>query len=152
MELAGQARAAGQSIALAAGEFDPLHVGHVRYLQAAANEADVLVVVVSNDSADPAAGRAGYILEPGHRADLVAAMRCVDLVTVLDGTSVASLVSTLRPDVYCQDVRDRVDARASEAAGECGARVAVVGDPTAPSTEEVLARLAAGAAPDPSTP
>src|ERR671915_165218 len=76
-------RGAGRTIAFANGCFDLLHVGHVRYLEAAAAEADVLVVAVNDDESVRALkGEGRPILGAAHRAELVAALRAVDLVTI----------------------------------------------------------------------
>ena len=146
-DVAVRARASGQSIALASGGFDPFHVGHVRYLQASARQADVLVVAVWAEPAMPLAGHVRFILEPEHRATLITALRCVDVVTVLEERALVPLIDTLKPDVYCQDVCGHAEPGANVAVAVYGGRVAVVGDPTAPSTEDVLARIASGGAP-----
>lgn len=146
MDLAARARASGSSIALASGDFDPFHVGHVRYLQASAREADVLVVAIPSEAAAPAGG-GPFILEPEHRAEVIAALRCVDVVTLLGEPGLHSLVSALRPDVYCQNVHEDADPAANALVAAYGGRVAIVGDPGAPSNEDVLARLASAGDP-----
>ena len=75
-------RRAGRSIAFANGCFDLLHVGHVRYLQAAAAEADRLIVAVNDDATAATKGPGRPILKAGDRAELVAALRGVDYVTI----------------------------------------------------------------------
>ena len=76
-------RAAGRTIAFANGCFDILHVGHVRYLEAAAQEADVLVVAINDDASVKALkGEGRPILAAEHRAELVAALRSVDFVVI----------------------------------------------------------------------
>ena len=144
LEVARRARASGQSIALASGSFDPFHVGHVRYLQASAREADVLVVAIHAEPATGVAGSGRFILAPEHRADLVAAVRWVDAVTLLDEPSDTSLIDALKPDVYCQDASGQAAPDAVRAVAAHGGRVAIVGDPDSPSTGDVLARIAAG--------
>ena len=75
------ARASGRTVAFANGCFDLLHVGHVRYLEAAAQEADVLVVAINDDESVRALkGDGRPVLAAEHRAELVAALRCVDFV------------------------------------------------------------------------
>src|SRR6059058_1825564 len=83
-------RAAGRTIAFANGCFDLLHVGHVRYLESAAREADVLVVAVNDDaSVRVLKGEGRPILAAADRAELVAALRCVDYVIVFPEPTVA---------------------------------------------------------------
>src|SRR5437660_4937068 len=83
-------RAAGRTVAFANGCFDLLHVGHVRYLQAAAAEADVLVVVINDDrSVAGLKGPGRPVLSAADRAELVAALRAVDYVVVFSDATVA---------------------------------------------------------------
>src|SRR5687767_15456151 len=91
-------RQAGRTIAFANGCFDLLHVGHVRYLQAAAAEADRLVVAVNDDGTAAAKGPGRPILPAPVRAELVAALRGVSYVTIFPEATVTPLLLLLRPD------------------------------------------------------
>src|SRR5215212_11611670 len=96
-------RAAGRTIAFANGCFDLLHVGHVRYLQGAAREADRLIVAVNDDQA--VAGLKGEgqpILPAAERAELVAAIRGVHYVLIFNDATVQRLLTQLQPDVHCK--------------------------------------------------
>src|SRR5215467_12340490 len=94
-------REAGLTIAFANGCFDLLHVGHVRYLQAAAAEADRLVVAVNNDaSVCGLKGPGRPILNEADRAELVAGLRGVDYVVLFGDPNVERLLLLLRPDVH----------------------------------------------------
>jgi rfaE bifunctional protein nucleotidyltransferase chain/domain len=137
-------RAAGRTIAFANGCFDILHVGHVRYLEAAAREADVLVVAINDDAAVRALkGQNRPILAAEHRAELVAALRCVDLVVVFPEPTVAPLLDALRPDVHCKGTDYTVDTVPErETVKAYGGRIAIVGDPKHHSTRDLLARIA----------
>ena len=96
-----RARAAGRTVALAHGCFDLITVGHVRYLETAAQEADLLVVAVADDgTVGRLKGEGRPVLAAEHRAELVAALRCVDLVVVFPEPTVDMLVDALRPDVH----------------------------------------------------
>src|SRR3954451_4014566 len=76
-------RRAGRTVAFANGCFDLLRVGHVRYLEAAAEEADVLIVALNDDAGvRQLKGEKRPILSAEHRAALVAALRCVDVVVI----------------------------------------------------------------------
>src|SRR5947199_2176451 len=82
-------RAAGRAIAFANGCFDLLHVGHVRYLESAAQEADVLIVAINDDASVRALkGEGRPILSAADRAELVAALRCVDYVVIFPEATV----------------------------------------------------------------
>jgi rfaE bifunctional protein nucleotidyltransferase chain/domain len=138
-----EARAAGQTVALANGCFDVLHVGHVRYLQGAKAEADVVVVGVNgDDSVRRLKGEGRPVLPEDDRAVLVAALRAVDLVVVFPQDDVGELVRTLRPDVHCKGTDYTVDTVPErEVVRACGGRVAIVGDPKAHDTRTLLARV-----------
>src|SRR5262249_58520443 len=100
--LAGDRRA-GKTIAFANGCFDLLHAGHVRYLRAAADQADVLVVAINDDrSVAELKGRGRPILPAADRAELVAAVRGVDYVVIFSEPTVAPLLRALTPDVHCK--------------------------------------------------
>jgi rfaE bifunctional protein nucleotidyltransferase chain/domain len=139
-----RAREAGRTVAFANGCFDLLHVGHVRYLDAAAQEADVLVVAINDDASVRALkGEGRPILAAEHRAELVAALRSVDFVVVFPEPTVGPLLEALHPDVHCkgtdytaETVPERDVVRAY------GGRIAIVGDPKDHSTRELLARIA----------
>lgn len=137
------ARRAGSTVALANGVFDLLHVGHVRYLQGAKAEADVLVVGVNgDDSARRLKGPERPILPAVDRALLVAAQRAVDHVVIFEEDDVRGLLLALKPDVHCKGTDytpETVPER--EVVRSYGGRVAIVGDPKDHDTRVLLARL-----------
>jgi D-glycero-beta-D-manno-heptose 1-phosphate adenylyltransferase len=137
-------RRAGRTIAFANGGFDLLHVGHVRYLEAAAREADVLVVAVNDDeSIRGLKGTGRPILTAADRAELVAALRWVDYVVVFPEPTVAPLLEALRPEVHCKGTDYTVDTVPErDTVRGYGGRVAIVGDPKDHSTRDLLARIA----------
>ena len=136
-------RAAGRSIAFANGGFDLLHVGHVRYLEAAKREADVLVVAVNSDASVRAAkGEGRPVLAEAARAELVAALRCVDYVTIFSDATVDRLLTLLRPDVHCKGTDYTVETVPErDTVRAYGGRIAIVGDPKDHSTTALLGRL-----------
>jgi rfaE bifunctional protein nucleotidyltransferase chain/domain len=137
------ARRAGRTIAFANGCFDLLHVGHVRYLRAAAAEADVLVVAINDDASVATLKGAGRpILSAADRAELVAALRGVDYVVIFSEPTVTPLLLALRPDVHCKGTdytTETVPER--DTVRGYGGRVAIVGDPKDHSTRDLLARI-----------
>ena len=136
-------RMAGQTIALANGVFDLLHVGHMRYLQGAAAEADVLVVAVNDDGSVREIKGADRPIVPGaERAELVAALRGVDYVVLFGDRTVGPLLEVLRPDVHCKGTDYTVETVPERAIVQAyGGRTAIVGDPKDHSTRDIVARL-----------
>jgi rfaE bifunctional protein nucleotidyltransferase chain/domain len=141
--LGDRLRQEGRRIAFANGCFDVLHVGHVRYLQAARAEADVLVVGVNGDAAVRALKGPGRPLLPAEaRAELVAALEAVDYVVVFDDLTAEGVLTELRPDVHCKGTdytADTVPER--EVVRRLGGVVRIVGDAKDHSTREMLARI-----------
>jgi D-glycero-beta-D-manno-heptose 1-phosphate adenylyltransferase len=137
-------RTEGRTISFANGCFDMLHVGHVRYLQAAAEEADVLVVALNDDnSVRQLKGDGRPILPAEDRAELVAALRGVDFVVIFPETTVGSLLEAVRPDVHCKGTDYTVESVPErDIVRAYGGRTAIVGDPKDHSTQNLLARLA----------
>jgi rfaE bifunctional protein nucleotidyltransferase chain/domain len=136
-------REAGRTIAFANGCFDLLHVGHVRYLQAASREGDRLVVAINDDASVVALKGTGRpILAAADRAELVAALRGVDYVTIFPEPTVAPLLLALRPDVHCKGTDYTVDTVPErETVLAYGGRIAIVGDPKDHSTRDLLAQI-----------
>jgi rfaE bifunctional protein nucleotidyltransferase chain/domain len=141
---AAAARRDGRTIAFANGCFDLLHVGHVRYLQGAAAEGDCLVVAVNDDaSVRGLKGEGRPILSAADRAELVAALRCVDYVVIFSEPTVAPLLQALRPEVHCKGTDYTVESVPERHIVEAyGGRTAIVGDPKDHSTRDLLARIA----------
>ena len=136
--------AAGRTISFANGCFDLLHVGHIRYLESSAREADVLVVAVNDDdSVRRLKGPRRPILPASDRAELVAALRCVDYVVIFPEPTVGPLLDSLRPDVHCKGTDYTVDSVPErEIVRAYGGRTAIVGDPKDHSTRDLLSRIA----------
>jgi D-glycero-beta-D-manno-heptose 1-phosphate adenylyltransferase len=139
-------RAAGKTVAFANGCFDLLHVGHVRYLRAAAQEADRLVVAVNDDATvAQMKGANRPIVTAADRAEIVAAVRGVDYVVVFGDPTVERLLRLLEPDVHCKGTdytSDTVPERAVVAS--YGGRIAIVGDPKQHATRDLVVRIRAG--------
>ena len=133
----------GSTIALANGLFDVLHVGHLRYLEAAAHEADFLVVAINSDaSARALKGPSRPYVEQEQRAELIAGFECVDHVIIFDELTVEPVLRTLRPDVHCKGTDYTEDTvPEAEVARELGIRVAIVGDPKHHATRALIERI-----------
>ena len=138
-------RAAGRVVVMTNGVFDLLHPGHVQYLQAARNEGDLLIVAVNSDrTVRENKGPTRPILPEAERAELLAALACVDAVLVFDDLTPATVVERIQPDVLVKGAdwahdaivgRDTVEARGGRVV-----RVAVVpGYSTSSLVEKVRA-------------
>jgi len=133
-------RMRGKRIVLVNGCFDILHVGHVRYLEGAKREGDLLVAAVNTDaSVCGLKGPGRPNLDESARAMLVAALRAVDYVVLFDEPNVGALLETLRPDVHAKGT-DYTEETVPERAisQKLGIRIAIVGDPKDHSTRELL--------------
>jgi D-glycero-beta-D-manno-heptose 1-phosphate adenylyltransferase len=137
-------RREGRRIAFANGCFDLLHVGHVRYLQGAREQGDVLVVGINSDrSVTALKGPGRPVLSAEARCELVAALECVDYVVVFEEPNAESVLRELRPDVHCKGTdysEETVPER--EVMKALGGVVRIVGDTKNHSTRELLARMA----------
>ena len=133
----------GAVVAFANGLFDLLHVGHLRYLQAARREGDLLVVGLNSDrSARELKGPDRPIVPQAERAELVAGFGCVDYVTIFDDRTVEPLLRALRPDVHCKGTDYTVETVPERGiALELGIRIAIVGDPKDHATRDLIRQI-----------
>ena len=143
VEAIARDRGEGRTVGLANGCFDLLHVGHVRYLQAASQEADRLIVAINDDDSVRALkGRGRPVLAAADRALLVDALRGVDYVIIFAEPNVERLLRLIKPDVHCKGTDYTVESVPERAVvREYGGRTAIVGDPKSHATRELLARL-----------
>jgi rfaE bifunctional protein nucleotidyltransferase chain/domain len=136
-------KAKGTKIVLANGCFDVLHAGHVRYLQAARALGDLLVVGINSDSQVARLKGAGRpILSEQNRAELIASLEAVDLVTIFDEPTVTELLLAIRPDVHAKGTdytEETVPER--DVVRSYGGSVRIVGDPKDHSTSELIRRF-----------
>ena len=134
------ARKKGARIVMANGCFDILHVGHVRYLQAARALGDLLVVGINADAQVRALKGAGRPFMPEReRAEVIASLRAVDLVTIFPEPTVEELLRAIRPDVHAKGTdytADTVPER--DVVRSYGGRVQIVGDPKDHSSTEII--------------
>jgi len=139
---AGKWRAAGESITLANGCFDLLHVGHVRYLRAAKALGGRLIVAVNADDSVRALKGEGRPLMPAEeRAEILAALADVDAVVIFPELDVRALIGEIHPDIQAKGTdytADSVPER--DAVAEYGGRVEIVGDPKDHSASEIIRR------------
>ncbi len=138
---------AGRQVVLTNGHFDLLHVGHARYLQAARALGDVLIVGLNSDASTGALKPGRPIVPQAERAELLAALACVDAVIIFDALTAESLVAALRPDVYVKggDWGEPGGRRPPEAgvAERYGGRVVYLPYVPARSTTRIIERIRA---------
>jgi rfaE bifunctional protein nucleotidyltransferase chain/domain len=136
-------RERGRRVVLANGCFDLLHAGHVRFLEGARREGDVLVVGINSDASERRLKGAGRPVMPAEaRAQVVAAVRAVDFVVVFGEDDVGMLLERLRPDVHAKGTdytAETVPER--EVSKRLGIRVAIVGDPKNHSSGGFIERI-----------
>lgn len=142
-QLAQKAREQGQTVVLANGVFDLLHVGHVRYLWAAKQLGDLLFVGVNSDVSARALKGPGRPLVPeGERAELLAHLACVDYVVVFPETTVVELLRALKPHIHAKGTDytpETVPER--EVVATWGGRTAICGDPKEHATTDLVAAI-----------
>jgi rfaE bifunctional protein nucleotidyltransferase chain/domain len=136
-------RRRGAKIVLANGCFDLIHVGHIRYLEAARALGDVLVVGINSDEqVKQLKGVSRPLMPERERAEIIAALRFVDYVTVFPEQTVADLIRAIRPNVHAKGTdytEQTVPER--EIVREYGGRTAIVGDPKDHSTTALIERV-----------
>ena len=143
--LVSQLKAAGKTVVLANGCFDLLHVGHIRYLNAAKRFGDVLVVGVnSDDSVRRLKGPGRPLMNGEERAEIVSTLAPVDYVVIFTGDTADRLVEQLKPDIHAKGTDytpDSVPERAT--VSSLGGTVVIAGDPKAHSTRDLIATIVA---------
>ena len=134
------ARKGGARVVFANGCFDLLHVGHVRYLEAAKGLGDLLVVGINSDEQVwRLKGEGRPFVPERERAEVIASLRAVDYVTVFHEPTVTELLLALRPDIHAKGTdytEESVPER--DVVRSFGGRVQIVGDPKDHSSTEML--------------
>jgi len=137
------AKQKGKSVVLANGCFDVLHAGHVRYLEGARALGDILVVGINSDNqVARLKGHGRPILSELDRAEIIASLEAVDLVTIFDEPTVAELLLAIRPDIHAKGTdytEETVPER--DVVRSFGGCVRIVGDPKDHSTSELIRRF-----------
>jgi rfaE bifunctional protein nucleotidyltransferase chain/domain len=139
-QLVADWRAAGERITLTNGCFDILHVGHIRYLQAAHNLGGKVIVAVNSDvSVRVLKGEGRPVMPAEERAEILAALSDVDAVVVFPEKDVRAIIREIHPDFHAkgtdyteESVPERNEVEA------CGGRVVIVGDPKDHSATDII--------------
>lgn len=136
-------RRSGERIVMANGCFDVLHVGHVRYLQAARELGDRLIVAVNADSSVRGLkGEGRPVMPENERAEILAALEPVDAVVIFSEPNVRALLDEIRPDIQAKGTdytADSVPER--DVVTSYGGRVAIVGDPKDHSATSIIQQI-----------
>lgn len=137
------AGANGSVIVLANGCFDLFHVGHIRYLVEAKALGDILIVGINSDrQTQILKGEGRPFMPENERAELVSALRCVDLVTIFDEPTVEELIRAIRPDFHAKGTDYTVDSVPErDIVRECGGKIVIVGDPKDHSSTELSEKV-----------
>ncbi|MDX6288871.1 MAG: D-glycero-beta-D-manno-heptose 1-phosphate adenylyltransferase [Blastocatellia bacterium] len=139
----------GKRIVFANGCFDVLHVGHVRYLEAARALGDLLIVGINSDEqARRLKGEGRPLVPQDQRAEIISSIAAVDLVTIFSEPTVTELLLALKPDIHAKGTdytEESVPER--DVVRSYGGRVAIVGDPKDHSSSEMIEKLAASREP-----
>jgi D-glycero-beta-D-manno-heptose 1-phosphate adenylyltransferase len=133
----------GASIGLCNGAFDLFHVGHLRYLQDAANISDILVVAVNSDvSVQSSKGPQRPIVPQGERLELLSALNMIDYIYLFDEKNVEKVLRTLKPDFHIKGT-DYTPETVPEAAlvKSLGGKVVIAGDPKDHATTDILKKI-----------
>ena len=137
--------AAGRRLVFTNGCFDLLHVGHVRYLQAARREGDALAIGLNGDASVRALKGPGRPLNPAdERAEILAALACVDYVTIFEDPRATGLLVQVRPHVYVKGgdyTLEMLNAGERAALHDAGSRIAFVPMVPGRSTTRLLAEM-----------
>jgi rfaE bifunctional protein nucleotidyltransferase chain/domain len=143
IEAIGAARKDGQRIVFANGCFDVLHVGHVRYLEAAKALGDLMIVAINSDAqARRLKGKGRPLMPQDQRAEIVSALAAVDFVTIFEEPTVTELLLALKPDIHAKGTdytEDTVPER--DVVRSYGGRVAIAGDPKDHSSSEMIEKV-----------
>jgi rfaE bifunctional protein nucleotidyltransferase chain/domain len=138
--LSARLKSEGKRVVMANGCFDIIHVGHVRYLEAARRLGDVLVVAINSDGSTRALkGRGRPIVGARERAEIVGALECVDYCFVFEELTLDDSIRRLRPNVHAKGTdytKENVPERSTVL--EVGGRVEIVGDDKNHSTKDMV--------------
>jgi len=137
---AAEWRAAGESLTLANGGFDLLHVGHIRYLHAAKQLGGRLIVAVNSDeSMRSLKGQGRPMIPAEERAEIIAALADVDAVVIFPEPDVRRLIHEIRPDIHAKGTDYTVETVPErDEVLAYGGRVVIVGDPKDHSSTEII--------------
>ena len=141
-----QAKAGHRTVVFTNGAFDLIHVGHIRYLEGAARLGDFVICAINSDeSVRRLKGPSRPVLPQDERLEIVAALECVDWVTLFDEPNVERLLLALEPDIHAKGTDYTEDTVPEvETVRSYGGKVAITGDPKDHNTTDIIARIKSG--------
>ena len=136
-------RGDGKKVVLANGCFDILHVGHVRYLEEAAGEGDCLIVAVNDDAATRRLkDDRRPVMPDAERAEIIAALRCVDYVLIFPDLTVDRVIRELKPDIHAKGTDYTIEnVPELESSRAVGCRTVITGDQKNHSSGDIIEKL-----------
>jgi len=136
-------KSSGKKVVLANGCFDLFHVGHIRYLEGAKAAGDFLIVAVNSDEqVVKQKGQGRPFMPENERAEIIAALRCVDLVTIFPEPTVAEVIRAIKPDFHAKGTDYTSDSvPEKDIVAEVGGKVIIVGDPKDHSSSDMLRKM-----------
>jgi len=130
----------GNTIVLANGCFDLIHVGHIRYLKGSRKTGDILVVALNSDSSiRKIKGKGRPILSESERIEILSSFSCVDYITTFDETNVEKVLLALKPNIHAKGsdyTKESVPEK--ETVLSYGGKIAITGGPKVRSTSDIL--------------
>jgi len=134
----------GNTIVLANGCFDLIHVGHIRYLKESRKTGDILVVALNNDSSvRKIKGKGRPILSESERIEILSSFSCVDYITTFDETNVEKVLLALKPHIHAKGsdyTKESVPEK--ETVLRYGGKIAITGGPKVRSTSDIIKAIA----------
>jgi len=148
-ELVKELREQGKTIVTTNGSFDLMHIGHVKFLQEAKEQGDVLIIGLNSDSSVKEwKKKMGYkdwdsrpLNKEQYRAEILAALECVDYVTVFDEIDPIRLLETIKPDVHCNGEDYGEDCIEAETVKKNGGRIHIIKNFEGFSTSELIKKV-----------
>jgi len=137
----------GNTIVLANGCFDLIHVGHIRYLRESRKTGDILVVALNSDSSvRKIKGKGRPILSESERIEILSSFSCVDYITTFDETNVEKVLLALKPHIHAKGsdyTKESVPEK--ETVLSYGGKIAITGGPKIRSTSDIIKAVAKSA-------
>jgi len=132
-----------KTIAFANGGFDLIHIGHIRYLKAAKNKADILIVALNSDrSLKNLKGKHRAIINEKGRIKIISSFECVDYITMFDDKTVDKILLILKPDFHCKGSDYTIETvPEKETVKSYKGKIAIVGGEKIHSTSEILKKI-----------
>jgi rfaE bifunctional protein nucleotidyltransferase chain/domain len=139
-KLISKLKKSGKTVAFANGCFDIMHVGHVRFLEAAKARADVLVLGLNSDaSVRKLKGKGRPLVNEKERSEILSAFTCVDYIVIFNELTVDKTLAILKPTYHCKGTDYTADTvPEKEIAKKLGIKIAIVGDPKDHSTKDII--------------